>query len=90
MDPTSSRFEWDRTKHGIAFEEAMTVFTDRLALVFDDPDHSQEEDRGIIIGYSQKRRLLVVCFTERDERIRIVGARRVTLSERRDYEEGTS
>ena len=90
-------FEWDRRKasinqaeHGVTFDEAMTVFDDRLARIFDDPDHSLAEAREIIIGHSQRLRLLVVCFTERGMRVRIFSARRATWSERKDYEEGTS
>jgi len=65
------RFEWDahkaltnQVKHGLSFEEAMSVFTDPLARIFDDPDHSVAESREIIVGLSQKQRLLVVCFTK--------------------------
>ena len=93
----SPRFEWDRrkasanrAKHGVTFEEAMTVFPDRLARIFDDPDHSRRETREIIIGHSSRQRLLMVCFTERAGSVRIISARRATPSERKDYEEGTS
>ena len=65
-------FEWDSdkaasniSKHGVSFEEALTVFRDPLARIFNNEDHSIEERREIIIGYSSRRRLLVVCFTER-------------------------
>lgn len=88
------RFEWDarkaftnRVKHGVSFEEAMTVFNDPLACIFDDPDHSVAESREIIIGLSQKQRLLIVCFTERSDAVRIVSARKATKVERQDYEE---
>jgi hypothetical protein len=88
------RFEWDarkaltnQVKHGISFEEAMSVFTDPLARIFDDPDHSVAESREIIIGLSQKQRLLVVCFTERSDTVRIFSARKATKWERQDYEE---
>ncbi len=87
-------FEWDqdkaasnKKKHGISFEEAATVFGDPLAAIFDDPVHSQEEHREIVIGHSTRNRLLVICFTERAEAIRIISARRATKQERRDYEE---
>lgn len=90
----SLRFEWDahkalsnRVKHGVSFEEATTVFTDPLARIFDDPDHSVAESREIIIGPSQKQRLLIVCFTEREDTIRIFSARKATKLERQDYEE---
>jgi uncharacterized DUF497 family protein len=88
------RFEWDahkaltnQVKHGLSFEEAMSVFTDPLARIFDDPDHSVAESREIIVGLSQKQRLLVVCFTERSAAVRILSARKATKWERQDYEE---
>jgi uncharacterized DUF497 family protein len=86
-------FEWDRrkarinaAKHSVSFEEALTVFTDPLARIFDDPAHSTGEVREIIVGHS-RRRLLVVSFTERGDAVRIVSARRATKNERHDYEE---
>lgn len=88
------RFEWDarkaltnKLKHGVSFEEAMTIFSDPLARIFDDPDHSIAEFREIMIGLSQKQRLLLVYFTERGHAIRIVSARKATKLERQDYEE---
>ena len=88
------RFEWDgrkaltnQVKHGVSFEEAMTVFSDPLARIFDDPDHSVAESREIIIGLSQKQRLLIVCFTEPSDTVRIFSARKATTIERQDYEE---
>ena len=90
----SLRFELDvnkatanTAKHGVSFEEAATVFRDPLAFIFDDEDHSDEELREIIIGHSDAHRLLLVCFTERDNAIRIISAREATRRERRDYEE---
>lgn len=91
------RFEWDRNKaatnlkkHEVSFEEAITVFDDPLAVIFDDPDHSDKEDREIIIGRSILKRLVLVCFTERLENvIRIISARLLTKQERQDYEENT-
>jgi len=88
------RFEWDKKKaaanlqkHGVSFDEAVTVFDDRLAYIFDDEDHSEAEAREIIIGYSQRNRLLLVCFVERVINvIRIISARLATKKERRDYE----
>lgn len=65
----------------------MTVFADPLARIFDDHDHSVSEFREIIIGSSQKQRLLIVCFTDREETVRISGARKATKRERQDYEE---
>ena len=90
-------FEWDpkkasanRRKHGVSFEEAILVFGDPLARIFDDPDHSAGEPRELIVGHRTRRRLLVICFVQRGDRIRIFSARRATQQERRDYEEGTT
>lgn len=90
-------FEWDADKananhknHGVAFEEALTVFADPLAKIFDDPDHSTDERRELIIGHSVGQRLLIVSFTERGRRTRIVSARDATARERRDYEQSTT
>jgi uncharacterized DUF497 family protein len=88
------KFSWDPRKadsnlrkHGITFDEAITVFNDPLALIFDDVVHSEEEPREIIIGFSTLRRLVLVCFVERSEdTIRIISARRATKAEIRDYE----
>jgi hypothetical protein len=66
--------------------EAATVFQDPLAFIFDDEDHSVEEHREIIIGHSKRDRLLVVAFTERDDVIRIISARKANRKEREDYE----
>lgn len=71
----------------MSFDEALTVFADPLARIFDDPDHSVEEQREIIIGHSARLRLLVVCFSAREDTVRIFSARRATKLERRDYEE---
>lgn len=90
----SFEFEWDAAKaednaktHGIAFDEALTTFADPLASIFDDPDHSVNEHREIIIGHSNRQRLLVVCFTERAGKARIISARETTKRERQDYEQ---
>ena len=90
----SLHFEWDINKataniakHGVSFEEAATVFRDAIAAIFDDEEHSDEELRELIIGHSDSNRLLLVCFTERDDAIRIISARKATRRERRDYEE---
>lgn len=87
-------FEWDprkaeanRRKHGVSFTEAGTVFGDELAITVPDPDHSLEEDRFITIGLSNRRRLLIVSHTDRNNRIRIINARELTRSERKAYEE---
>ena len=88
------RFEWDprkaaanRRKHGISFEEASTAFSDELGLIIPDPDHSDDEDRFILLGLSVALRLLVVvhCFREEDGVIRIISARKATKRESRDY-----
>ena len=91
------RFEWDRNKastnhqkHRVSFEEAATVFSDSLAVIFDDEFHSIEEMREIIIGHSANNRLLLVYFTERDEAIRIISARQATRIEREDYEDNAN
>lgn len=74
-------------KHGVSFEEAETVFGDSLAAIFSDKDHSIEEKREIIIGYSDRMRLLVVSFTERSENVvRIISARLADSKERRNHE----
>lgn len=88
-------FEWDpdkdvsnRGKHGVSFEEAKTVFTDQFARLIAGPDHSQEEDRFILLGMSIYSNLLVVCHcTRTGEVIRIISARKADKQERRIYEE---
>ena len=91
----TQQFEWDKLKadanlekHGVPFDEALTVFADPLARIRDDPDHSTEERREIIVGHSVRRRILVVGFTERETKVRIITARRATAKERKNYEEG--
>jgi uncharacterized DUF497 family protein len=88
------RFEWDprkdasnQRKHGISFEEARTAFADEQALLLDDPDHSAHEDRFILLGLSMALRLLVVvhCYRETADTIRIISARRATRLEREQY-----
>jgi uncharacterized DUF497 family protein len=88
-------FEWDESKakvntrkHGVTFEEASTVFADPLSVTIYDPVHSEDEDRYIALGESQRRRLLVVVFTDRGDRIRLISARVATRRERKDYEKG--
>jgi uncharacterized protein len=90
----SVEFEWDpekaranRQTHGVDFQEALTVFADPLARIFDDEEHSEVEVREIIIGHSMKGRLVLVCFTVRGARIRTISARKATPLERKDYEE---
>jgi uncharacterized DUF497 family protein len=89
----SLEFEWDETKaranlrkHRVAFSEAATVFGDLLSTTFPDPDHSVEEDRYITVGRSDRDRILVVSHTDRDDRIRIISARKAIRRERKAYE----
>jgi uncharacterized DUF497 family protein len=89
------RFEWDERKaqsnlrkHGVTFEEAVTVFADPYLFFTEDSKHSQREEREWAMGEAENGLLLVVTFTMRDERIRIISARRATKTERRRYEEG--
>jgi len=88
-------FEWNpekaisnRAKHNVSFEEASTVFGDPLSETFDDPDHSFEEQRFIIIGHSENGRLLFVSHTDDGKTVRIISAREVISAERNQYEEG--
>ena len=87
------RFEWDESKaqqntekHGVSFEEASTVFGDPFSRTIFDAEHSVNEERYIDIGRSSQDRMLVVAYTEREDRIRIVSARVATTRERRNYE----
>ncbi|MGH7621300.1 MAG: BrnT family toxin [Gemmatimonadaceae bacterium] len=89
-------FEWDASKarrnrsvHGVTFEEAVSAFADPLGQIVDDPRHSRDEPRFALLGQSERARLLVVMFTERDARIRVISARRATPTERRHYEEAS-
>ena len=82
-----SKADANLKKHGVSFEEAETVFTNVLAVIFDDEAHSADERREIIIGHSRNNRLLLVCFTERPDSIRIISARLATRREREDYEQ---
>jgi uncharacterized protein len=88
------RFEWDENKaaanllkHGVSFEEAATVFGDPLSDTFDDPDHSVEEQRFVIIGVSRRDRLLIVAHTDNGDTVRLISAREPTRGEREFYEE---
>ncbi len=87
-------FEWDpkkaesnAQKHAVTFDEASTVFGDPLGLLMPDPDHSLNEERYLVLGMSNQRRLLVVAFAERPPRTRLISARRAARAERRLYEE---
>ena len=86
-------FEWDPAKasenaqkHGVTFDEASTVFGDPLGLLMPDPDHSEGEERYLLLGNSTHQRLLVVAFAERPPRTRLISARQATRRERRRYE----
>lgn len=85
-------FEWDLAKaaanidkHGVSFDEAVTVFWDEQALLIADPEHSDEEDRFILMGLSSRLRILVVVHCERANHIRIISARRATANESKQY-----
>jgi len=87
------RFVWDpekaernRSKHGVTFDEAVTVFFDPLAVTFEDAEHSFEEPRLITIGYSTDQRLLLVSHTEQSDTIRTISARQATPRERKRHE----
>jgi uncharacterized DUF497 family protein len=89
-------FKWDPQKaaknlrkHKVSFKEAATVFSDPLSATVPDPDHSEEEDRYIIVGMSNRFRQLIVSFAEEDDCIRIISARELTRAERKAYEEET-
>jgi uncharacterized DUF497 family protein len=90
------RFIWDKSKaslnkrkHGISFEEAQTVFYDDNAIEYFDPDHSEDEDRFIMLGFSFKPRMLVVCYCMRTgNTIRIISARKATRPEAENYRKG--
>jgi uncharacterized DUF497 family protein len=88
------RFEWDPkkaaanlAKHGVSFDDAETVFSDETALLLDDPEHSDEEERYVLLGLSAKLRVLIVvhCYRERDAVIRLISARKADHLERRQY-----
>ena len=92
------QFQWDenknninKRKHHISFEEAQTVFDDVEALIINDPDHSIEEERFIILCFSNQAKLLIVCHCYRanDSIIRIISARRATNREAKQYEENS-
>lgn len=88
------QFEWDESKnisnqkkHKVSFQEAQTVFDDENARLIPDPDHSKIEDRFILLGFSSNLRMLVVvhCYRQNDEVIRIVSARKPTKNEEKQY-----
>jgi uncharacterized protein len=88
-------FEWNPekaksnlAKHNVSFEEASSVFANPLSETFDDPDHSEVEQRFIIIGHSDNERLLFISHADDGKKVRIIGAREVTRAERNQYEQG--
>jgi hypothetical protein len=88
-------FEWDPTKaaanarkHGVTFDEAMTVFADGRAITAYDPDHSDHEDRFLTVGTSDDSRLLFVSHTDRANVVRIISARKANKKEREEYADG--
>ena len=94
MKMEALQFEWDenkneinKAKHKISFEEAETVFYDEEAVIITDPEHSQDEERFIILGFSARARLLMVCHCYRSEEmtIRIISARKATREETKQY-----
>jgi uncharacterized DUF497 family protein len=91
------RFEWDenknksnKVKHGFDFDEASTVFFDESAILFDDPEHSSEEDRFLLLGMSETAHICIVChcYRESDSVIRIISARKATKTEVNRYARG--
>lgn len=87
-------FEWDerknranRNKHGVSFEEARSAFLDENARVLPDPEHSEEEDRFVLLGLSTSLHILVIChcYRQKDEVIRIISARKADREEQRQY-----
>ena len=90
-------FDWDENKnrinlekHGITFEEASTIFFDERALLFDDPEHSIDEDRFLLLGMSETAKVCIVChcYRESDTVIRIISARQATRKEEQRYVRG--
>ena len=88
-------FEWNESKsqrnlrkHGVSFNEAVTVFLDELGRLMPDPDHSEGEERFILMGTSSKSNLLLVCYCEREpDVVRLISARKASRFERKQYEE---
>jgi len=87
------KFEWDRSKavlnikkHGVSFEDAATAFGDPLSVTIHDPKHSDDEDRFLLLGETQDKKLVVVAHTDRKDKIRLINARPATRQERKDYE----
>ena len=88
-------FEWDdskakanEAKHGLAFAEAVSCFYDPDQIAFYDPDHSESEDREILIGHSNQGKLVMVSYTLRGDAVRLISARKATKEEAEDYAKG--
>jgi len=96
LDQKMMDFDWDPEKaklnlknhDGVSFDEATTVWEDLFNIELFDADHSIDENRFLMIGESSQHRLLLISFTERDDKVRIISARELTPKERRDYEHG--
>lgn len=89
------QFEWDKEKaaanlkkHGVSFEEASTVWQDFFYIDLYDEEHSRKENRFLFIGESEQNRLLIISYTERENKVRIISARELTSKEKREYEHG--
>ena len=87
------KFEWDKRKavlnikkHGVSFEDAATAFGDPLSVTIHDPKHSDHEDRFLLLGETQDKKLVVVAHTDRKDTIRLINARPATRQERKDHE----
>lgn len=85
---TVAKAEANRDKHGVSFEEARTCFDDVWQVAWYDPDHSDDEDRELLIGHSSSGRLLLVSYTVREPEVRIISARRATPREIKVYAQG--
>ena len=90
------QFEWDAEKaasnakkHGVSFQEAATAFGDPFSVTIVDPDHSEDEDRYVLLGETYQGRLVVVVHTDREETVRIISARLASRRERKSYEQET-
>ena len=90
------QFEWDAEKaasnlkkHGVSFQEAATAFGDPFSATIADPDHSEDEDRYVLLGQTYQGRLIVVVHTDREETVRIISARLASSRERKSYEQET-
>ena len=90
LDSSAQKDIVNRRAHGVSFTEAQTVFADDLARLKSDPDHSDDEDRFLLLGLSSALRLLVVChcYRQRPDTIRIISARKATRKEQQQYNQG--